>query len=123
MLHTGAGQPGQRGGERSQWGDGGAATRWGQASISAEEQQRDLKHGSMKLSSSSRGLEGEAARGTAMGLARTRREPGDEWVGVRLPVYRAEEKKNAWKKGNGQRTKFSFLRGKCRLVKLNLPFL
>lgn len=59
----------------------------------------------------------------AGGLARTRREPGDEWVGVQLPVCGAEEKKNAWKKGNGQRAKFSFLHGKCKLVKLSLPFL
>lgn len=56
--------------------------RLGQAGISVEEQQRGLKHGNMKPSSSSRGLEGEAACGMAMGLARTGTELGDEWVGV-----------------------------------------
>ena len=82
MLGQGVGQPRQQRGERSQWGDGGVATWQGPVGVSGEQQWRGLKHGGMKPSRSSRGLEGEAARGMTVGLARTRRETGDEGVGV-----------------------------------------
>lgn len=122
MLHTGAKQPGRQGGERGQWGDGGTAMGLGQTGSTPEEQQRGLEHGGMKPSRLSQGLEGEAAHGMARGVTRARREPGDEWVGVQLLAHGAEEKKNAWQKDNGQRAKFSFLPGKCRVFKLSLLF-